>query len=181
MPDRGSDEPETGKGGRTPVRKSCYDKAGELLARRGHFRAELGAKLRARGYPEDEVVAALDRLERQGWLDDRRAAADFAAGRLARGPLGRRRLAAELGRRGAPPAAIEEALAAMPRDETAAARAAAARWHGRGGPAALARRLDRLGFGGAAIREVLDEAAEAAPEPEAAGESEADAEFDEPA
>jgi regulatory protein len=144
-----------------PPKKTCYDKAGELLARRGHFRAELGVKLKARGYPEDEVTAALDRLERQGWLDDRRAAADFAAGRLARGPIGRRRLAAELGRRGAPPAAIEEALAPLPRDETAAARAAAARWRGRGGPAALARRLDRLGFGGAAIREVLDEAAEA--------------------
>lgn len=145
-------------------RKSAYAKAVDLLARRAHFRAELGRKLATRGYPGDEVTAALDRLEGQGYLDDRRAAADFAAARLGRGPIGRRRLAAELGRRGAPSAAIEAALESLPRDETAAAREAAARWHGRGGPAALARRLDRLGFGGAAIREVLDEVAEAAPD-----------------
>lgn len=148
----------------TRERPSCYQKAADLLARRAHFSAELAAKLRARGYAEDEVASALDRLTRHGYLDDRRTAADFAAARLARGPIGRRRLAAELGRRGAPPEAIDEVLESLPRDETAAARAAAARWNGRGGPAALARRLDRLGFGGAAIREALEEAAAAAPD-----------------
>jgi regulatory protein len=152
-------------------RPSCDDKAAELLARRPHFRAQLATKLAARGYPGDEVATALDRLERQGYLDDRRTAAEFVERRLARGPLGRRRLAAELVRRGAPPEAVTEALAGLPADDRAAARAAAARWRGRGGPAALARHLDRLGFGGAAIREAL----------EGAGEEEAAAPSDDPA
>lgn len=138
-------------------RPSCDDKAAELLARRPHFRAELERKLAARGYSGDEVAAALDRLERHGYLDDRKTAAGFAEQRLARGPLGRRRLAAELARRGAPPEAVSETLEQLPADDRAAARKAAARWRGRGGPAALARHLDRLGFGGAAIRAVLDE------------------------
>jgi len=138
-------------------RPSCDDKAAELLARRPHFRAQLEAKLAGRGYPDDEVTATLDRLERRGWLDDRRTAAEFVERRLARGPLGRRRLAAELVRRGAPSEAVSAALDRVPADDRAAARAAAARWRGRGGPAALARHLDRLGFGGAAIRAALED------------------------
>jgi regulatory protein len=156
-------EPRAADDARPEAAKACGDKAAELLARRPHFRAQLAAKLAARGYPEDEIAAALDGLERLGYLDDRRTAAEFVAQRLARGPLGRRRLAAELVRRGAPPEAVSEALAGAPADEPAAARAAAARWRGRGGPAALARHLDRLGFGGAAIREVVEEAWEEAP------------------
>jgi SOS response regulatory protein OraA/RecX len=139
-------------------RPSCDDKAAELLARRPHFRAQLSAKLAGRGYPDDEIALTLDRLERRGWLDDRRTAAEFAERRLARGPVGRRRLAAELARRGAPSEAVSEALEQLPADDRAAASAAAARWRGRGGPAALARHLDRLGFGGAAIRAALEEA-----------------------
>jgi regulatory protein len=143
-------------------RPSCYDKAAELLARRPHFRAQLAQKLAARGYPEAEVSAALDRLAGHGWLDDRRTARDYAAGRLSRAPQGRRRLAAELTRRGAPAAVIDDVLAELvPSDDRAAARAAADRWaarRGRGGEAdlrALARHLERRGFSAGAIREAL--------------------------
>lgn len=140
----------------TRTRPDCHEKAAALLARRPHFRAQLAGKLSARGYADDEIEAALDRLVSYGYLDDARTAADFVEQKLARGPVGRRRLAAELARRGAPSEAIDGALAELP-DEREAARAAAARWNGRGGPAALGRRLDRLGFGAAVIRELLEE------------------------
>jgi regulatory protein len=140
-------------------RPSAHEQALRLLATRAHFRGELRAKLAARGYPADEVAAALDRLAAQGYLDDVKAAADFAAGRLAKGGLGRPRLRAELQARGADPAAIDAAVAALPDDDLPAAREAAARFArgGRSDPAALARHLARKGFSRRAIVTLLRE------------------------
>jgi regulatory protein len=146
--------------------KPCYDKAVELLAARPHFRAELAAKLGRRGFPAAAVEAALDRLAREGYLDDARTAADYAAHRRERGGEGRRRLAAELARRGAPEAAVDAALATLPEDDLPAARAAAEQWERRAGGSnpralrdlrALARHLDRKGFSRRAIVAVLNE------------------------
>ncbi|HEX2253557.1 MAG TPA: regulatory protein RecX [Thermoanaerobaculia bacterium] len=142
-------------------RPTAYRKAQDLLARRGHFRAELAAKLRQRGYEQEEVAATLDRLAEQGWLDDRQAARDFLRSRLARGPEGRRKLAHELARRGAADEVIAEAMAdLLPEDEAATAVRAAERWLARGGDpadrAALARHLERKGFAGGAIRGALE-------------------------
>jgi regulatory protein len=141
---------------------SAYEKAVQLLALRPHFRAELRTKLAQRGYPKDEIAAALDRLAGAGYLDERKAAADFVAGKLAKGGLGRPRLRAELQARGADRAAIDEALAALPDDDLPAAREAAARFgrSGRSGPtapAALARHLARKGFSRRAIVALLRE------------------------
>ena len=152
-------------------RPSAFDKAAELLARRPHFRAQLAAKLAARGYPGDETAAALERLTELGYVDDRRTARDFVAARQARGPVGRRRLAAELVRHGAPAEVVDEALAELPPgDELTTVRAAAERWTARASrpgkpadPRALARHLGRLGFGSGAIWEVLRERAADAP------------------
>jgi regulatory protein len=156
-------------------RPSAFDKAVELLALRPHFRAQLAGKLRARGYSEEEAGGALDRLTELGYLDDRKVARDFVASRLRRGPVGRRRLVAELARRGVASAVIEEAIdeALAGTDESgtgrdadlAGAREAARRWAARsrsGGedPRALARHLDRLGFSRHAILEVLNERGE---------------------
>lgn len=141
----------------------CYAKAAQLLAGRPHFRAELAAKLARRGFPADEIAAALDRLTEQGYLDDTKTAADFIAHRRERGGEGRLRLRAELVRRGAPAAAIDEALAGLDdEDDLAAARAAAARWTrgARKDPAALARHLARKGFSRRAILAVLNEGPE---------------------
>lgn len=134
----------------------CYNKAVQLLAVRPHFRAELAGKLARRGYPPEEIDAALDRLTGQGYLDDRKAAAGFVEGRLGRGE-GRARLRSELAKRGASAEAIEEALAGLPEDDLPAAREAAAAWARRGGtdPAALARHLARKGFSPRAIVAVL--------------------------
>jgi len=136
---------------------SCYDKAVQLLAARPHFRQELAAKLRQRGFPGEEIETALDRLAEQGYLDDRAAARSLVESRAARGE-GRARLRAELLRRGAPEDAAEETLAELtPEDDLPAAREAAERWERQGGrdPRALARHLDRKGFSRRAIVAVL--------------------------
>ena len=134
-----------------------YDKAVQLLAARPHFRRELEAKLRQRGFPSGEIEEALDRLTDQGYLDDRAAARSFVEGRAARGE-GRARLRAELAKRGAPEEAIEEALSERTdEDDLPRAREAAEVWRRRGGtdPRALARHLDRKGFSRRAIVAVL--------------------------
>jgi regulatory protein len=138
---------------------SCYDKAVQLLASRPHFRRELQAKLGQRAFSPEEIGEALDRLSAQGYLDDRRTAVAFVEQRLERSSEGRLRLKAELEKRGAPAAAVEEALATLPEDDLAPAREAAERWarlHPRGNPAALARHLARKGFSRRAIFAVLD-------------------------
>ncbi|HEY6324859.1 MAG TPA: regulatory protein RecX [Thermoanaerobaculia bacterium] len=134
----------------------CYDRACRLLGLRPHFRAELTAKLARRGYPRPEIEQALERLAREGWLDDAAAARGLVASRLARGAEGRPRLRAELERRGAPPDAVAAALDELPEDDLPAAREAARRWHGKSA-AALARHLARKGFSRRAIFAVLKE------------------------
>ncbi len=140
------------------AKPSAYQKAVQLLATRAHFRAELQRKLATRDYPADEIGAALDRLASAGYLNDAKAAADFVAGRLAKGGLGRPRLRAELQARGAGGEAIDAALAALPDDDLPAARVAAERFRrSRPDPAALARHLARKGFSRRAIVALLRE------------------------
>jgi regulatory protein len=135
-----------------------YDKAVQLLAARPHFRWELEAKLRQRGFSSEEIDEALGRLTDQGYLDDRAAARSFVEGRAAKGE-GRARLRAELAKRGAPEEAIEEALSELTDDDDLPrAREAAEAWRRKGGtdPRALARHLDRKGFSRRAIVAVLN-------------------------
>jgi regulatory protein len=144
----------------------CTARALKLLAGRSHFRRQLEAKLATRGFEAAEVEATLDRLTELGYLDDERVAGDLIRERRRRGPVGRRRMRAELDRRGADPAAAESALetAWADHDDLAAARVAAARWSrssaGRRDPVrpeALARHLDRQGFEAASIVRVVRE------------------------
>lgn len=151
-----------------PEKPSAEDKALELLTRRAHFRRELATKLGRRGYPEEEIDRALDRMTGYGYLDDRATARQWVEARLARGPEGRRRLAAELSRRGADSEVAAEVLReVLPDDDRPAAREAAERWlrrrSGSPKPEALARHLDRKGFSQGAIWEVLDELRERFP------------------
>jgi regulatory protein len=140
---------------------TCYDKAVQLLAARPHFRRELQVKLAKRGFPPEEIEEALDRLAGHGYLDDRKTALSFVEQRLSRNTEGRLRLKAELEKRGAPPEAISEALAALvPDDDLQPARETAARWtrlHPRGNGGALARHLARKGFSRRAIVAALQE------------------------
>ncbi len=146
-------------------RPTCQNKALDLLSRRPHFRRELAFKLSRRGYDDDEVAGALDHLEGQRLLDDARTARDFVEHRLARGPVGPRRLLADLARRGAPEELAREAVEALYGDEDELVTAAAERWRRRstrGSPEALGRHLERRGFSRRAIVAVLREAESAA-------------------
>jgi regulatory protein len=146
--------------------KTCGQKALDYLSRRSHFERELERKLR-RGYDDDEVAETLERLRAQGFVDDRRTAAEFVRGRLARAPEGRRKLRAELARRGVTGDVAAEVLDELTEDDdTDLARQAAERWRrtrsrpGRAADlerAALGRHLAGRGFSERAIWSVLDD------------------------
>lgn len=144
-----------------PAPPSAFDRAVRFLTLRPHFRAELEQKLLRKGHDPDEIADAVARLERTGALDDE-ALARREVERLGDGRgYGRARVAAALGRKGAPRDAVRAALEAGD-DEAEADRAldAGRRWLARRrGPdrAALARHLERRGFAGGVIFRVLNE------------------------
>ena len=100
--------------------RSAYQKALDLLSRRDHFRRELEIKLQRKGYPGDEVEAALIRCEELRLLDDEKVAARFVELRATSRGWGPRRIAAELEHRGVEPALAERA-AKLPPDVIEAA------------------------------------------------------------
>ena len=119
----------------------------------------MAAKLLQRRYDEAEAEVALERLERQGLIDDGRTAREFVRGRMARRPTGRRRLAAELSVRGVDSETVRRILDELyPEDDLEIARDAGRRWRPAGrGSAALARYLERRGFSSRAIFSVIRE------------------------
>ncbi|WP_083399017.1 regulatory protein RecX [Oceanisphaera psychrotolerans] len=89
--------------------QQLWDCALRLLSRRDHSRRELGQKLRQRQFDAELVEQALDKLEQQQWLADRRFAAVQVRQHIFRkhGPL---RIRVELQRKGVDEADIEQAL-----------------------------------------------------------------------
>lgn len=85
---RGPDNPDKPK-------RTAYDKALGLLARREHSRRELKTKLRQSGYEGDEATAAIDRLGDQHYQDDDRFAEILVRSRAGQG-YGPQRIRAEL-------------------------------------------------------------------------------------
>ena len=79
--------------------------------RRGLERKLLGNKLSGKGLPAQAVGMALDRLEAEGLLSDRRYAEAWMRQRIRRHPEGPRSLAAALAARGVAREASREALA----------------------------------------------------------------------
>lgn len=117
--------------------RACFDaerKAASLIARREHSRSELELKLRARGFARDAARQALDFLESEGLVDDRRFAEAYARYRAAR-------------RRTEGPALIELALRAKGVDRRTAAEAAALAMPAEEERAAIGRLLARDGGG----------------------------------
>jgi SOS response regulatory protein OraA/RecX len=138
----------------------AFGRALDLLARRPHFRAELGRKLLARGFGAEEVDVALCKAADLGYLADETLAASYATELAERRGLGRARIGRELARRGASEAAVEGAVETISEmAELGRARDCAARWarRGAGDTAALARHLDRKGFARHVIFRVLKE------------------------
>lgn len=82
------------------ARKTAYQTALDLLARRDHFRRELEDKLRLREFSPNEIEEAVARCEALGLVDDERIAMRFVEVRAGSRGWGPRRLAAELQQRG---------------------------------------------------------------------------------
>jgi regulatory protein len=141
------------------ARRSAYEQALGLLARREHSARELEFKLRAGGQPGDETEQALGRLREQHYQDDERFAASLARRRAAQG-YGPLRIQAELKSHGLADPAIRQAIGAAEADWAANAAAQLRRHAGAKAPKDAAERarraafLLRRGFDAATVRAV---------------------------
>jgi regulatory protein len=129
-----------------------------LLARREFARAELEARLLAKGAARDAVDAALDELAKLGYQSDARYAQAFAAHNARR--YSRSAIAAELKAKGVDAEAIDAALAETTGDDAAALEALWRRRFGRvpadeRDKARQVRFLQARGFGVSAILALL--------------------------
>lgn len=137
-------------------RRTALDAALGFLARRTHGRAELAAKLRRRGFPPEEVEAALARVVELGYVDDR-----DTAGRAARSLLERRKglraVEAWLLGRGFESSTIREVVAdeELREAEVEACRRAAERLGDDGDRLRLAARLRSRGFRDETVEKVV--------------------------
>ena len=145
--------------------RACRKKALDLLARREHARAELGAKLKVRGFTLDCIECVLDRLIAEGLMDDARFAEVFVRARASRrqGPI---KILAELRSRGLADGVIDEAVRDSEQDWTDLARQARAKRFGFDPPPGFADRarqrrfLESRGFSAEQINSALDLAAD---------------------
>jgi regulatory protein len=96
--------------------KRAKQQAYRLLAYRSQTSGELRDRLQRRGYTATIIDEVLLQLASDGYIDDRKVALDWARYRLQAKPLGRRRLAWELQRRGVPSEMAEEILREVYRD-----------------------------------------------------------------
>lgn len=138
-----------------------------LLAFRPRTRAELRQRLLRKEFPEEVVDGCLEGLDEAGLIDDDAFAQMFIRDRVRLKPRGRRRLAQELRAKGVDGetahGAIAEVFEHEEVSETELAREAAAKWSPRAGEERMKAKqrlyafLARRGFGGDAIREVMDE------------------------
>ncbi len=148
-----------GKDDPAKPRRTAYDKALGLLARREHSRRELKTKLRQGGYEGEETSEAIDRLGEQKYQDDDRFGEVLLRSRIAQG-YGPMRLRMELKTHGLSDARIRELLDAAEFDWNASAAVQLRRRYGKAGVADAAERnrraqfLLRRGFTAATVRSV---------------------------
>lgn len=90
---------------------ATYDRALRMLAFRSRATGELRRLLVRKGEAPALVDAAIERLTRSGFLDDGAFARQFARARAAAGRASRRRIQAELARRGVPRDTADAAIA----------------------------------------------------------------------
>ncbi len=148
-----------------PTRVQSSSDASEQLALRfvaRHDRTtrDVAAFLQRKGVAASRLAAVVRKLTRQGVLDDRRYAREWLARTLARRPMGRARLEAELAARGIDTAVAREAIehACGERSETEWAEDALRRRASRGlgrHPYRDAAALRRYGFSEETIERVL--------------------------
>lgn len=90
--------------------ESAYQYALRILTGRDYSVAKIREKFFARNISESDLEAALLRLQREGWLDDRRYAERFAESALANNRYYGQRLRQEMRRRGLDAALVDEVL-----------------------------------------------------------------------
>jgi len=156
--------------------EAAYRAALKALAARGRARGDLERRLVRKQHPPHAVQQALDRLVRQGLLDDARFAREYVARRATTG-RGPARLVGELMAQGierrAAEAAVEAGLAFEGVDPAEVLRAVAMRRAAqlKSLPRVTRKRrlyafLARRGYPGAAVRELVEELMGEAAEPE---------------
>ena len=87
-----------------------YDRALNMLAMRARSGTELRRLLLRKGEAAESVDAAIERLQRAGFLDDTSFARQFSRSKAVGAGMSKRRLEQELGRRGVASAQAREAI-----------------------------------------------------------------------
>ncbi len=138
-----------------------------LLSFRPRTATELRRRLAEKGYAPDVAEECVAGLGDAGLVDDASFAELFVRDRVRLQPKGARRLQQELRAKGVDAdvarAAIDDVMEREETDETELARQAATRWRPRAGEDRLSARrrlhgfLARRGFGGDAVRAVMEE------------------------
>lgn len=105
----------------------AYDSALNFLSFRPRSESEVRLNLKRKGIDPDLIEETIARLHKTGLLDDAAFARFWVENRDNFSPRGERALKAELRQRGVGDEVVEEALSSDERDETAAARLAAAK------------------------------------------------------
>lgn len=142
-----------------------YQYALRLLTGRDYTTVRVRQKLASREVAEGDLEAVILRLQREGWLDDRRYAERFAESALSSGRYYGTRLRLEMHRRGFTPDVVNEILAPLlaESDEISEVRSAAERRYPGFSYSAASDRdkrrvvgfLQRRGFGFSAIMRAL--------------------------
>jgi Uncharacterized protein conserved in bacteria len=144
----------------------AYRTALASLGRRSRTRKELAQYLGRRGFAGPAIRSALDRLARDGWLDDGRFAREFARVRAEGYYKGRNLIRSELLRRGVSRGEADSAIRELDPDteRRAAVEAALRKWPSLRGEfrdraRKLAQFLYRRGYTGSIVREAVRAAA----------------------
>lgn len=90
--------------------QSAYDKALYLLTSREHTERELRTKLSQKGYREEDVDGAMERVKREGYLSEERFVEVFLRSRMRKSPEGKRILMMRLLEKGSPKSIASEIL-----------------------------------------------------------------------
>src|SRR5579864_3958235 len=145
-------------GARPPGSKPVFGVAVRLLAAKRLTKAQLGKKLRDRGFASQAIKEAVAECERRGYLDDLTFAQLYVKSLLERKPVGPLRLMRELTRQGVEHSIIRQVVRDFEDDEEqrierALRKLEATRPTDR--YEQLARRLQTMGYGAPAIARVL--------------------------
>jgi regulatory protein len=102
----------------TPAQRECFERALKLLDQRPHTVCEIRRKLRQRDFPAPLIDGAVQELIRLGLLNDAEFASAFIREKLGSGrPVGFKKIALDLSKRGVDRAEIDRAHRELQEDE----------------------------------------------------------------